>query len=163
VQQARQLFRLGPAHCSGGSGRFFLRLHFSAGTRRVLFPELPQHFVQRLLLPLLGVERERAGQQLVKHHAKRVNVGARIQVADARIGLFRTHVGGSSNEAVRLCEYGLSSRLWPDGFCKSEIDNPRRWFAIHFNYQNIRRLQVAMNDGFLVRVQHAVANFYKEF
>src|SRR5271154_3304164 len=157
------MFWLRPAQRSGCARRFLLRFYFRAGAWGVLFPQLPQHFIERFLLPLLGIEWERTGQQLVEHHAERVNVGTRVQVMNARIGLLRAHVSRRSDEATRLCEYSLAGRLRPDHFRQTEINDPGRGFAIHFDHQDIGRLQVAVDDGLLVRVQHAVADFYEEF
>src|SRR5271169_1076420 len=157
------MFWLRPAQRSGCARRFLLRFYFRAGAWGVLFPQLPQHFIERFLLPLLGIEWERAGQQLVEHHTQRVNVGTRVQVMNARIGLLRAHVSRRSDEATRLCEYSLAGRLRPDHFRQTEVNDPRRRFAIHFDHQYVGRLQVAVDDGLLVRVQHAIANFYEEF
>src|ERR1035438_5301336 len=38
-----------------------------------------------------------------------------------------------------------------------KVDDPRHGFAVHFSDQNIGGLQIAMDDGVLVRVLHALA------
>src|SRR3712207_7349096 len=49
----------------------------------------------------LGVERERAGEQLVQHHAQRVDVGARVDVQPAGQRLLGAHVLGRADDRDR--------------------------------------------------------------
>ena len=44
-----------------------------------------------------------------------------------------------------------------------EVDDPRHRLAVHFHHQNVCRFQIAMDDGFLVRVLHAFAGLNEEF
>ena len=45
---------------------------------------------------------------------------------------------------------------------QSEVDDARHRLAIHLNHQNVCRLQIAMDDGLLVRVLHAFAGLNEE-
>src|ERR1700722_14688068 len=114
-------------------------------------------------MPLLGIKGERAGQQFVKYDPERIDVGTRIQVMDARIGLLRTHIDRSSDEGPGLSEHSFAGGLRPNGFRQAEVDNTWSGFAIYFDHQDVGRFQIAMNDRLLMRVQHAIADFYEKF
>ena len=40
----------------------------------------------------------------------------------------------------------------------AKIDDVRYWFTVQFGDQDVRRLQIEMDDGFLVSVLNALAN-----
>ena len=46
---------------------------------------------------------------------------------------------------------------------EAEVDDARHRLAVYFDDQNIRRLQVAMNDGLLMSMLHAFADFGEKF
>jgi hypothetical protein len=54
-----------------------------------------------------------------------------------------------------LCEHGFSIEPRRDRFGQAEVDDSRHRFPVYFGHQNVRRLQVSMDDGLLVRVLHA--------
>src|ERR1700722_20394332 len=114
-------------------------------------------------MPLLGIKGERAGQQFVKYDPERIDVGTGIQVMDAGIGLFRTHIDRSSDEGPGLSEHSFAGGLRPNGFRQAEVDNTWSGFAIYFDHQDVGRFQIAMNDRLLMRVQHAIADSYEKF
>ena len=45
----------------------------------------------------------------------------------------------------------------PDGLGESKVDDSWRRPSVHLDHQNVRRLQIAMDDGFLMSVLHALA------
>jgi hypothetical protein len=61
------------------------------------------------------------------------------------------------------CVKRVSPRLRRGRLGQPEVDDPRHGFAVHFHHQNVCRFQIAMDDGFLVRVLHAFADLDEEF
>jgi hypothetical protein len=45
---------------------------------------------------------------------------------------------------------GLGGQRLGGGFGQAEIDDPRHRLPVHFAYQNVRGLQIAMDDSFLI-------------
>ena len=72
--------------------------------RRVLLADPPAYLVVSGVQECTGVEGQRSGAELVQQHAKRVDVGARVNVRVQRVGLLRTHVGRSADDRAVLGE-----------------------------------------------------------
>ena len=53
--------------------------------------------------------------------------------------------------------------FWRQRLGHAEIDNLRRRLAIHLGDQNVRGFQVAVDDGFLVRVLDSFADVHEQF
>ena len=51
------------------------------------------------------------GEQLVKQHAERIDVRARVHVVRVEFRLFRTHVGGRADEHIETGEQRLVREL----------------------------------------------------
>ena len=100
-----QLRRIGLAVFGGGRQfSFEHRAHARRGTDRFFLADGAAHFVQAGSQQLLLVERRLAGEQFVEQHAQAVNVGPRVNVQAAQLGLFRAHVGGRANELLERRE-----------------------------------------------------------
>ena len=163
AQQAHQLFGLGAARFSGRGRGIPIRANLGAGAQRFVLAQLSEQLVERPVLILFRVERRQARQQHVEHDPQRVHVGARVNVLHVGIGLLRTHVSGRPHKMSQLREQGLSGILRRGRLRQSEVDDPRHRFAVHFHHQNVCRLQIAMDDGLLMRVLHAFAGLDEKF
>ena len=65
-----------------------------------------------------------AGEQFVKQHAQRVNIGPRINIEAGHERLLRTHVGGRANKLLEGGEDGfVGQRFSGGGFGDSEINH----------------------------------------
>ena len=129
--------------------------HPRAGTRRFVFAQPPQHLVE---CQFVEIERPHSDQQLVQHHSQRVHVGARVHVRSGRAGLLGTHVGRRPQNRSRLREQGFGGQRLRNGLGYAEVDDTRHRLAVHFAHQNVGWLQIAMDDGFLVRMLYALAD-----
>ena len=107
AQQAHQLPGLGTARFGRSRRCIPVDADLGARARRFFLAQLPQQLVERLFLPLLGLERLQSGQQLIENDPQRVHVGARVDVLYTGIGLLWTHVSGRSHEVSQLRKQGL--------------------------------------------------------
>ena len=102
-----------------------------------------------------SVERQRAGQQLVEHHAERVDVGARVDVEpviSACSGLMYSGVPIELPSSVNsVCSVSVLRRRLGD----AEVDDLRHRRRRRERDQHVRRLEIAMDDPLLVRVLDA--------
>ena len=156
-----ECLRLGPALLSQSRRRGrILRADLGAWLRRVVLAQPPQEFVQS---DSSQIEGWHTHQQLVKQDAERVDVGARINILTRRQGLFRAHILRSSDERSHAREHSVRGQLVGERLGYAEIDNLRCRPAIHLGDQNVRRFQVAVDDGFLMRVLDAFTNMLEEF
>jgi hypothetical protein len=72
--------------------------------------------------------------------------------------LLWTHVPRRAHEGSDLSKHGLGYSLGRRRFGESEIDNSRDRLAIHLRNQDVRRLEVAVDNRFLMRVLHSFAD-----
>ena len=100
------------------------------------------------------------GQHLVKHRAKAENVGARVRFLAPH--LFGRHVaGGPQHHAgARLVGQfqvggGGISGFGSGQLCQAEVQNLGAAIAA---YENVLRLQIAMNNSFVVRSRQPVGD-----
>src|SRR5206468_3831339 len=50
-----------------------------------------------------------------------------------------------------------------DGFGHAEVDHLRHWLSVDESHQDVRRLEVAMDDALLMGVLHRLANGGEQF
>ena len=108
---------------------------------------------------LLAVERRPSGEQLVEQHAERIDVAASIDVHGAHARLFRTHVGGRAEKQLGVSEDGLVRE--PQirrGLGDAEVDHLRHRHTVVLADENVRGLEVAVDDAFLVRMLDRVTD-----
>ena len=106
---------------------------------------------------------ERRYQQFIEHDTERVDVGACVDVFARRVSLLGTHVAQRVPMIVPTRVYMVPAV----SFCESclgntEVDNSRHGLAVDLGDEDVRRLEVAMDDGFLVRVLYAFADVDEE-
>src|ERR1035438_9873801 len=137
-------------------GEMFLQF---AGPLGIFFANFSQQFVKWKFL----VERRCAYQQFVKNDAEGINVGARIDIGAAIVGLFRAHVAWCSNDDAYTSSQRELFRARFHGFRQTEINDFGHRPAVLFGDQNIGWFQIAVQNGFLVRMLDAVADQHEQF
>ena len=156
------MFRLDRAQGSGRSGKLLIRGDARARQWRIMFAKLAQHFIERLLAPVFACEWKRSGKHLVEHHAERVDVGTRINVAARR--LLGADVAGRAGNAPDAGEGRLASNGgWRNRPGQAKIDETRRRFSIHLHNQDVGRLEIAVDRRFLVGVLHSLTDLDENF
>ena len=112
-------------------------------------PEAISSFASNGVLP---------GQQFVEQHAQAVDVAARVDVQPAHLRLLRTHVSRRADELVQL---RVNRRVRQPAFRRlgdAEIDHLRHRHAVVQRHEDVRRLDVAVDDPLLVRVLDGLAD-----
>jgi hypothetical protein len=163
AQKAADVFR----HVRGGSvaSRFVLfeglrddgfdvvrqPVHHAAQPRGLLFAYDARHFGERLAVQIVG---RAIGQQFVGDDAKGVDVGSRIDQIGIAGDLLRAHIG---NRANHLTGAGVQRRadVGVDGAGQTEVEHLRLTRRVD---EDVRRLEIAMDDAFLVGVFDRVAD-----
>src|SRR5579871_4534554 len=135
-----------------------LRTDFRAGLGWILLAQSPQQFLQG---DLAQIERRRTGQKFVENDAQRVNIGAGIYILTRGERLLRTHIFRSPDDGAYAGEQGIGSEFLGERLGHAEVDNFGGGLAIHFRDENTGWLQVAMDNGFLMRMLHAFADVYE--
>ena len=107
---------------------------------------------------IAGFEGARAGEEFVQQNAEAVDVGARVDVLAGQAELLRTHVGGGADELPEAGGKGLLGQGLLDRLGNAEVDDFRGRPPILQRDQDVRRLEIAMDDPFLVRVLNGAAD-----
>src|SRR5262249_38505293 len=101
-------------------------------------------------------------QQLVEDNPQRIHVTAGIDVEGAHLRLLRTHVlGRSDQDALLRKQCPLRQRLL-DRLRDSEVDHLRLRLAIHQCHEQVRWLDVPVDDSLLVGVLDGVTDLGKQ-
>ena len=145
----------------GDAGEGLGRAHLRARPGRVDFSDHPQHLQERPALELLGIERRRAGQQLVEDHAQGVDVGTGVDIHRRRVGLLRRHVSRSADDRAGVGE-ALLGELEFGRFGDAEVDDLRRGPAVDLGDQDVGGLQIAVDDPLLVGVLDRLADGHEQ-
>ena len=126
--------------------------------RRFFFANRAAQFIQARLQKFLGIKGRHPREQFVKQHAQRVNIAARVDVQPAHFRLLRAHVRRRADELLECREQRLVGQSPLRGLGDSEINHLRHRHAVVQRYQDVRWLDVAMDDSLLMRVLDRVAN-----
>ena len=120
--------------------------------RRIVFPDHADRVVDHLVPKIV---RQPTGQQFVGDDAESVHVAAGIKIVRITAGLLRTHVGHCADDLadIGLPRGGLDIGVGRPGH--AEIKNLRLSRGI---YQDVSRLEVAVDDALLMSVMNALAN-----
>jgi hypothetical protein len=110
------------------------------------------HFIQTGGEQVLRVEGRAAREQFVEQHAKAVNVAARVNVQAGQHRLLGTHVGGRADELFKRGEERLIGQPPRRGLGDAEVNHLGNGHAVVDGDEDVRGLDVAVNDAFLVRV-----------
>ena len=71
--------------------------------------------------------------------------------------MLRTHVSGCAYDLVKIGEQGLVGQRLRGGFRDPEINHFEARLALDFSDQDVRGLEVAVNNSFLMGVLNSVA------
>ena len=130
---------------------------------RVFLAQGAAQVVQAGLDEFLGVERRPPGQQFVEQHAETVNVAARVNVPPAHLRLFGTHVSWCADKLIVGGEQRVVGQASLGRLGDAEINHLRHGHAVVQRHENVGRLDVAVDDAFLMRVLDGVANLDEQF
>ena len=114
--------------------------------------------VQSLLQKVLGVERSVTRQKFIEEYAQAVDVAARVDIQPAHLRLFRAHVSGRADELVQFRIDSAVGQAALRGFGDAEVNDLRNRHAVVQGDQNVRRLQVAVDDSLLMCMLYGVAD-----
>ena len=107
---------------------------------------------------LTGVERWRSCQQLVQNQTEAVDVAACVDPGVGEPCLLGAHVLGGSDQHAQGGVRRRTTVLDAHRLRHAEIDDLGYWLCALFADQNVARLQVPVQDRFLMRVFDAVAD-----
>jgi hypothetical protein len=99
-----------------------------------------------------------AREQLVEEDAQRVDVGARVHVEAAELRLLGRHVLRRPDDLPELGEERLLREPAVRGLGDPEVDHLRHRLAVVERDEDVRRLQVAVDDALAVRVLDRAAD-----
>lgn len=129
-----------------------------ARRRRLLLADPAQGLGERLVAAL---ERRRAREQLVEQRAERVDVGAGVEV-EAHRGLLGAHGLGRADELAEAGEARAPLALRVDRPGDTEIDHLRYRTSVDGRDQDVRGLEVAVDDPLLMRMVDRAADRHEE-
>src|SRR5262249_38494978 len=99
-----------------------------------------------------------AGEQLIEQHAQGIDVAACVHAQSAHLGLFGRHVFEGADDGAELRKHRPLGQALLYRLRHAKIDHLARWFAVVKRYQDVRGLDVAVDDSFLVGVLDRLAN-----
>src|SRR5262249_49663218 len=118
--------------------------------------------LRRRLVKARHIERRRTHEQLVEQNPQRIDVAADVDVALPR--LLGRHVRRRAKHWSWADEQQRPlGEPWPRGLGDTEIDEFDDRHAIARGHEHIGRLQVAMNDAFLMGVLYSAAQVPEEY
>jgi hypothetical protein len=137
--------------------------HARARLRRLHLADDLQHLEEIQRCEVLAPERTLSDEQFVEHHAQGIDVCPRIEAFAGQPRLFGTHVFGRADElagagAQRVVELCAVERLG-----HAEVDDLGHRLAVRLGHQDVRRLEVAVDDRLLVRVLDTLADMDEQF
>ena len=137
-----------------------------AQRRRILFANRVQDALELHGGAIRGrvepIDRCGACEEFVENYAERVDVAAGVDIGGAEIGLLGTHVTQRADQHPDLREGGLLSEFRTGCLGQTEIDDSRyRHPLLQFD-QNVRGLDVAVNDALLMGVLDGLADGNEE-
>jgi hypothetical protein len=106
----------------------------------------------------LAIEGSVAGQQLVEQYPQRVNVRPRVHVQPAHLRLLRAHVGRRANQLPVGREERLLGQRRLQRLGRPEVNHLGHGFAVVQRDQDVRGLEVAVDDAFLMGMLDGLAH-----
>ena len=132
--------------------------HARARLRRHFLTDAPLEFRQRRGLELRGIQRRHAGEQFVEQHAQRVNIRARVHLRPAQPRLLRTHIRRRAHELAQSRVQRRPGVHAAHGLGDSKINDHRPRLTVGFTDEDVRRLQIPVNDPARMGVLHRTAD-----
>ncbi|MFO1486587.1 MAG: hypothetical protein U1F71_24710 [Verrucomicrobiaceae bacterium] len=133
-----------------------------AGPRRFLLTDNTLNLGVGGAFQTLAIQRGPAREQLVEHNTECVDVRARVHILAVESRLLRTHVFGGADELADLGEEGFIRQLLAGGARNAKINDLGQRLAIDRGYQDVGRLEVAMDDAFLMRMLHRLTDMNEQ-
>src|SRR5207247_9711149 len=97
-----------------------------------------------------------------KQHAQRIDVAAGIDVQPAHLGLLGTHVSWGTDEGGELGEKSFIGKALLGGFGNAEVNDFGHRQTVVKSDQQVGRLDVEMDDPFLMRMLNSLACLREE-
>ena len=135
-----------------------MALEAHAGPGRLLLANLPQDLEDRRIPKTLSAKRRRPCQQFVQQHAERINVAAGVDVELVELSLLGTHVLEGADDRSEFGEQRTLGELDAGGLGQAEVDHLRHRLVIVQTDHHVGRLEIPMDDPFLMRVLHGLTN-----
>ena len=158
-QQGDQLGRCNLAVVRGGAEHLALQgLEAVGRADRLVFADVPARFIEPDLEQVHRVERSPAGEQFVEEDAERVDIGTRIHIDGAQLGLFRADVGRGPDELSDGREGRLRGEVALGRLGDAEVDHLGHGDIVVQGDENVRGLDVAVDDALEVRVLDRMAD-----
>ena len=112
----------------------------------------------RRRIRIRGLERQRAGEQLVQHDAERIDVRARVDIERRELRLLRAHVLRRADQVTDHRVRAARLLVERHGLGDAEVDHLGARPAVDLRDQQVAGLEVAMDHALLVRVLHGLAD-----
>lgn len=135
------------------------------GARRgwIFLANQPQNLQQCRLLQPLPRQRRAAGHQFIEQHAQAVDVRARIDIDRIELCLLRAHVLQRADDAAEAREQRTLGKRLAHRLSHAEIDDFWHRLAVITGDEDIRGLDIPMNDAFLMSVLNGLTYRHHEF
>ena len=130
----------------------------SAGRLGILITDDVAHMVDPPFTQSIRVKGQSAGQELIQDHAERVDVRAYVNVLAGGVCLFGAHVFGGADQPTLLREQGVVRQGTGQGLGDPKIDYLGHGLVVHDCHQQVRRLEIPMDNPLLMRMVDRVTN-----
>ena len=130
-----------------------------ARARRILLAQALQNLI---VGQLSKIEWQRPAEQLIEHYAKRIDVASGIDVLPAGVGLLGTDIAKGANQRADLGVQRPGIQTLCGRLGHAKIDDVGERLAVHFRDQDVRGLQITVDDGFLVSMLDSLAYRHKK-
>ena len=137
------------------------RGHARARPQRVVLAEIGRGGAARLL-QLVRIEGQVAGEEQVERDPQAVDVRPRVHVEHGSLELLRAHEGGGADDLAHVGHERLVGQPPVHGLGDAEVDDLGDGLAVLDRDEDVRGLEVAVDDALLVRVLHGLAHLDEE-
>ena len=128
------------------------------GLWRILLRDLAQKDVNRLLGDVGRRHQRLAADEVKQDRPERIHVRARVHVRTAMLDLLRTDVARRSHQLVHARRDGVPGAFTLQHLRDAEVDDLWDGLAVFIRHHDVSRLQVAVDDPFLMGVMHGLAD-----
>ena len=142
----------------GGQFRAVERLHPHRRPRRVHLADEAADFIHADARERVLLDGRVAGEQFVEQHAEGVDVAARVDVQRGQLRLLGRHVERRADHLLELRIDRLLDEPPLRRLRHAEINHLRHRLPVVDRHEDVRRLEIAMDDSFLMRVLHRLAD-----
>ena len=111
---------------------------------------------------MFRIKRRPSGQHFVKQDAERIDVAASVDVETAHLRLLRAGVGRRADERLEFGEESFLGEPLLGRLGDAEVDHLGHRHAVVQRDEDVRRLDVAVDDALLMRVLDGVTDLDEE-